>query len=91
MKSIVAPSRTTSVQWIAPVAIPHIKRPTIRFAKPAVLRVAKLPKLIAPPPDPEPTVLKAPPQPIPVILAQQPPEPAVQKEVVAVAPAAKGN
>ncbi len=91
VKSIVAPSRTTSVQWIAPLAIPHIKRPTIRFAKPLILRVAKLPKLIAPRPDPEPTVLIAPPRPIPVIIAQQPPEPPVQKEVFAATPAAKGN
>jgi TonB family protein len=84
VQSIVAPSRTTSVQWIAPIPIPLMKRRTIRPPKPAIRTVAKLPpiKLTAPPPEPVPTVLKAP-RPISAIVASQPEPPAqapVQKE-----------
>src|SRR5579864_3443772 len=97
VKSIVAPSRSISVQWIAPVAVPRVKRPTVRAPKFAIPKSAKLatPRLTAPPPpilEPAPTVLPvaAPKE------AFQPPvqlvQPPVQKEVfTAAAPAAKGN
>jgi TonB family protein len=92
VQSIVAPSRTTSVQWIAPIPIPLLKRRTIRPPKPTFRTVAKLPaiKLTAPPP--EPTVLKSPPQPVPAMVAKEAVPPPVQKEVFAsVAPTAKPN
>lgn len=94
VKSIVAPDRATTVQWIAPVAIPRVKRPTVRPPKLARPIVAKLPppRLTAPAPllvEPEPIVL-------PAATAKEafhpPVHPPVQKEVVAAAPpAAKGN
>jgi len=90
VQSIVAPSRTTSVQWIAPIPIPLMKRRTIRPPKPALRPVAKLPpiKLTAPPP--EPAVLKASPQPIPAIVSNEAVPPPAQKEVFAsVSPAPK--
>jgi TonB family protein len=101
VKSIVAPTRITSVQWIAPMPIPALKRPTIRPPKSAPPIRAKLPGITAPPPpivEPEPTVVKA--QPIPATVAKQafqapvqpPVQPPIQKEVfAAAAPAAKGN
>jgi TonB family protein len=94
VKSIVAPDRATSVQWIAPVAIPRAKRPTVRPPKRAPPRVAKLPppRLTAPAPllvEPEPIAL-------PAVVAKEtfhpPVQLPVQKEVIAAAPpAAKGN
>jgi TonB family protein len=92
VQSIVAPSRTTSVQWIAPIPPPLVKRQTLRLPKPAVTKYAKLPpiKLTAPPPEPAPIVLKAP-QPIPATVAKEvsppPLQPQIPKEVVAAAPA----
>jgi TonB family protein len=86
VKSIVAPSRTTGVQWIAPLPVPHLKRHTIRQPKAPIPIVAKLlpPRLTAPAPpivEPELAVIKAAPQPIPAIVAAVPTE----------APVAKGN
>jgi TonB family protein len=93
VKSIVAPDRATSVQWIAPVAMPRMKRPTVRPPKLASPIVAKLPppRLTAPTPllvEPEPIVL-------PAAVAKEafhpPVQLPVQKEVVAALPVAKGN
>src|SRR6266566_1781550 len=92
VQSIVAPTRTTSVQLVAPIPIPPMKRRTIRLPKPTVATFAKLPpiKLTAPPPAPASTVLIAP-QPILAIAAKQPSEPPVLKEVFAAAPPPKPN
>src|SRR5438270_7898876 len=78
VQTIVAPGRISSVQWIAPVPIPPMKRRTIQPPKRALTTVAKLPpiKLTAPAAEPEPTVLKAPPRPVPAIVAKQPELPA---------------
>jgi TonB family protein len=94
VKSIVAPSHATSVQLIAPGAIPRVKRPTVRPPKLAIPIAAKLPppRLTAPAPllvEPEASVL-------PAVVAKEafhpPVQLPVQKEVVAAAPpAGKGN
>jgi TonB family protein len=91
VQSIVAPSRTTSVQWIAPIPIPPVKRPTIRLPKRAPPAIAKQPliKLTAPAPDPPPYMLEAP-RPIPAIVAKEVSPPPIQKQVfAAVAPPPK--
>jgi TonB family protein len=101
VKSLVAPTRATTVQWIAPAPVRRIKRPAIRPPKIPLPTLAKLPppRLTVPlAPEPAPTVLKPLPLPVPATVAvakeasPPPVQPPAPKEVFAASmPAAKGT